>query len=1024
MPAHYTHSRSVILCFGGWGLQTLLHVAPRIQAAQEQREASGQGTPDFNRITSYGVLHPQALLSDDGMASFRLFQFPSDKLLPPFYVERLLANIEHAQPNAADAVAGAVLTDSERRAMSLMRETESVLEPLAYAGQPFLASAKGVSLPMQNPDAETGTNLRHASRRDMMLAGAAYEDSVSRLMESHLVDPVRRDFLSPDDPYVQTTLYIVAPLFDPLASALIWPIVSGLMQRMGRRHISTVVGLFATGSYGLDRSRAVEDGATYAALAELETLTGIHDDSRTQAELRRLIGGTSRALRDQVGQPLFDHIYLLDREKSNQGLAEDSHEVAVLAGNALEGFITGSADLFIEEQLGYGPHGAHKRPYSLIGASADYVPVQQILHAVNRHEESRLVREWVLQSSPDAPVPAHPLARRTQADPAVPRLFELGFTESAALSQLAARLPGMFGDPEPDETRDLSVRQSFVMTPVSAAELRRLPPVEWSDAFDDHVKQIQHTFNLVVGPNAMDEAWGLSTAGANTGLAFAAGLEADERMAPQLLASMHKRVLDLIAASPTGLIRAHEQTQLWLHEAEESLQRIELSLTSSMRELGRIQREQALYEWQVKYRETVDKTSSLRSILLRASIAFVALMLLAFGFMWMLGDGWDSVRDGLALAGVAVGLVTAGLITASLHRTRLHRLRQARVELARAEFTDQLQMQSHDGLVRMHGRLIRILQNWEQMLQDAITELHDLSTPPDIPAVPPAGVYQSYLYVPYFNQRLWDRCLSYLRTRLDTQGQRSEERLDSLWGEARWRHEMERILRAAPSSGNPAQGASQAHTIAEFIRQTVRQSVAPVSIQEPNPVRADLIAALAHEFGIEYLLWRGQSDERDIQQQLRAMGFVEEWDDDEPEEWSERRYVESAWNRAKPTANYDVADRLAVYGVTVDFTASSGDADSDLTRALLDEFDVRLLPTQNPFTIIFVRTVHGLALEDLDSMRRYGLELHYLPQEYRDLICLDPNDEGSLYRTGTASTSDLPSPTSHPIPTSRTDSVT
>ncbi len=325
-----------------------------------------------------------------------------------------------------------------------------------------------------------------------------------------------------------------------------------------------------------------------------------------------------------MGQPVFDHIYLLDREKSNQGLAEDSHELAVLAGNALEGFVAGSADTFVQEQLGYGLRAADQRPYSLVGASADYVPVQQILHAVNRQEESRLVREWVLRSSPDAPVPNHPLAKMMRVDPLSPGLRELGFSQRAALRQLAARMPQLFDDPEPVAVRDLAVRRSFVFSPVAAAELRSLPPLEWSDALDEHLEEVRHTFDLAVGPNAIDEALGLSTAGADSSLAFAAGLEADGRMVPQLLANMHRRTLDLLAASPAGLIRAQEQAQRWLHEAEESLQKLELELTPSMRELDRIQQEQALHEWQVNYRETVEQTSGLGSILLRAAIAFAS----------------------------------------------------------------------------------------------------------------------------------------------------------------------------------------------------------------------------------------------------------------------------------------------------------------------------------------------------------------------------------------------------------------
>ena len=217
-------------------------------------------------------------------------------------------------------------------------------------------------------------------------------------------------------------------------------------------------------------------------------------------------------------------------------------------------------------------------------------------------------------------------------------------------------------------------------------------------------------------------------------------------------------------------------------------------------------------------------------------------------------------------------------------------------------------------------------------------ELRELSTPPEMPAVPPANILQSYLYVPYFNQTLWDRCLAYLRTHLDTHGQRSEERLDILWGQAQWRRQIERILRAVPQeplgSDDEVSAHSQAGAIAEFIRQTVHQSVAPVSLQDPSPVRAELLRALASEFGIEQLLWRGAADAQDISRRLRAMGILDATAETEPVPWTDRRYVESAWNRAKPTANYDVADRLAVYGITVDFAAASGSATSALQPRL------------------------------------------------------------------------------------------
>jgi hypothetical protein len=118
---------------------------------------------------------------------------------------------------------------------------------------------------------------------------------------------------------------------------------------------------------------------------------------------------------------------------------------------------------------------------------------------------------------------------------------------------------------------------------------------------------------------------------------------------------------------------------------------------------------------------------------------------------------------------------------------------------------------------------------------------------------------------------------------------------------------------------------------------------------------------------------------------------------EKPASITNRRYVENAWNRAKPTGNYDVADRLAVYGTVIDFAATSGAADSDLTRALLEEFNVTLLPTENPFAVTFVRSVHGLSLHDLDAIRRYRDELAYLTPEERTVVLLSDSLHDPLY---------------------------
>ena len=64
----------------------------------------------------------------------------------------------------------------------------------------------------------------------------------------------------------------------------------------------------------------------------------------------------------------------------------------------------------------------------------------------------------------------------------------------------------------------------------------------------------------------------------------------------------------------------------------------------------------------------------------------------------------------------------------------------------------------------------------------------------------------------------------------------------------------------------------------------------------------------------------------------------------------------------------------------------------------MEEFNVTLLPTENPFQITFVRSVHGLSLQDLDSMRRYRDELAYLSNDERSLVLLADELRNVLYR--------------------------
>ena len=177
--------------------------------------------------------------------------------------------------------------------------------------------------------------------------------------------------LDPDDPFVQTTLYVVAPFFEPLATAPLWPVVAQLMERAGRRHISQVVGALRHRQLCRRMSRARSRMASPTPpCVSWNCWPDCANRESCRASWTRSCSWRNRAgspLAEQVGAPLFDFVYLLDREKSNQSLTDDSHELAILAGNALEAMIVAGGNLFIQEQLGLGVHGSEQRPYSLIG---------------------------------------------------------------------------------------------------------------------------------------------------------------------------------------------------------------------------------------------------------------------------------------------------------------------------------------------------------------------------------------------------------------------------------------------------------------------------------------------------------------------------------------------------------------------------------------------------------------------------------------------------------------------------------
>ncbi len=1083
-----TRSRAAILCFGGWGLQTMLHLAPRLQSAQEQRIATGVDGPDLTRITRFAALLPSDQRNHQDEVALNLFTL-RDNRLPPFYLERLLDDLMRSQPSAAadqqPGISESPLTTnnwrlaaSQRRASLLLEAAADSLHPLQWQATPsspypqgeapekpgrrglpwpFRRSNKGADgATPANPDIPPVSPVdpfEPPTRRHAFRAALQGGDSIAHLFASNIIDPIRADTHVPGDPFVQTTLYVIAPLYEPLTSALIWPIIAHQLNYLGQRHIAQVVGIFAAGSYATDSSRTMEDASCYAALAEMEALTG-----QRRANLKQVISSVWKGTKNQstlpeewLGRPLFDRIYLVDREKSNQGLARNSYELSVLVGNTLQSLISADGAAYIDEQVGIDLRNASDRPYSLLGAAADYVPLDYIFQAAQEHEGKRLVREQVLfqQGSPDvAPVPGvagnnEPLAS----------LQMLGATSHQVLTRLIEQMPDLFDDLNPQTFQQLSIHPSYVLPAATARKMRGLNPVRWQEAFDKQFQGVLAQFEDHIGAGALDTAWGL-TALREDGLPQN---PTDNRFLPTISQQMRASLLTLLSAQPSGLMHARRQLHQWLFEVEQERQWLlhtaeadtpgdSQSAQPHTAGANRVERQLALRNWRNRYLRTLADKPSLFGSLTRAFGLLSGIVLLTLVYLFgsglvgnmavivngeanpavlmqaMTGASMDAVVSFIgneANAATFIGLMLGAFLgaTTSFRRRaqRVQKLRRERVNLACSELSARLQDGLLRGLARVHDRLEQMLKQMDQVLEQTFETLQDWSVSENMPPLPPEDAVTSHLYRPHLNPAMWERCLAFMRGQQHADDSSDaaaptytatgayptgEGRLLAIWTAP---HRLERL--AALFTGREVSSRPLADILSSYVREsaqaaaTARQPDLPdhapdagraMQDDETEMARLAFMHALSQEYNLERLLWRDASS---------PDGFASFYPEGEfsPVSAATLRYLENMWNAAKPSANYDVSDRMAAFGLPVEFAAVSGDPDSDLTEDVMQSLRIPRLLTGNAFQIAFVRTVHGLELKDLGSMTRYLAELGRMDNASRQQILLTDAIHAEMY---------------------------
>ncbi|MDQ4074689.1 MAG: hypothetical protein M3220_00430, partial [Chloroflexota bacterium] len=751
----------------------------------------------------------------EGYRPFSLVRPNLERFPEPFYLERHARQVEQS----AWSQQTARLTPAERTAAHLLKQARE---------EQYVLDVR-VNRPPTRQRLEPSSRV---SRAAMFTMGIEWASVAANTIIRQVIAPTRFDSAQPNDSLVQTTLYVVASLAEPQASALLWPIVSELVHQLGTRNLVNVVAILATGTLSLTEGELhqVEEAATYVALEELEALTGVESWSHMpgdpsaqmvravekrvdmEYELRDLIASAGMpAWEERVGKALFNRIFLLDQEKSNQSLVRDSLELAVLAGNAIEAFLVANGATYLETQLGPDMPIYRATPYSILGAASEYVPTAEYMIGTIREEQKRIVREEVLQAA-ETP----PQVEATLSDLGIVheelihdllymgdrQIFEhetasrpLWHFRPVRLADLLAHWPQFNGKGHtPEPLPPLRVTRHHLFSQEIASKLRKLPTLrQWEQAAGTHFEQTSQALGRKIGAERLAEKWGLTYCepAPSNGLdallepyrskTRAARQQDDTRLLPTAIDRAVSQVVSDICSAPGGLLEAEARVASWMEEAKEMAERIG-ARDERVGTLWESDQARRLSSWQQRLLALGGHSPRPATILIPVILASLFVTALALVWVWQ-GSGGRLLPQQLLLVALA-GMGAVALVGSPfwlLAEWRIGGLQRQRVALAQEQLSRNANRIARDILSDFYRRLWEELQLLHAPLQEAIEKLQRWSEPNHSMRVPPPDVDPVHLRKVRANAALWQRIRQLVEEEETPGGKGVEEHFRTLW---------------------------------------------------------------------------------------------------------------------------------------------------------------------------------------------------------------------------------------------------
>jgi len=929
-----------VIGFGGWGLETILHVWPRLHRLQEQRQALGIDgrLPDLDRLMAYAAI----LTRIDGAAGLGIEvvePVPDHCPLPGAIGE------EHARPSHAIATGDTRgLTEAETEATNLLRRVQ--------------ASGYVRSLV---PDL-TGPARGVPDRAGLCRLGRDLAPGIVRALLGEVINPTRVDSRQGPDPFVRTTIYIVASLAEPHASALLWPVIAELEAELGARHIARVVAFLGTGSFAHGSQRMLEEAAVHVALNEMEAL--LRPPGAGAERLSAQSSDGSAGLDGAAGTlaPLFDTVYLVDRERCNQSLAQSPLELTTLVGNTLEALAAGTGADLVEARLAPAAMPHTGGSYSVVGAACDYVPLAEYLAAALDGEQKQIVRRAVLAAGPDQSGDTATLAELGAAlEDAWAAALAAGAAPAFELGPMAAAMgssaPAAEGSPG-----GLRIARDFLLPPAVVLRLRRAAGMaQWQEVAEARLMEAAGELEGLC--DAAEAAWGVMSALSE---APAGPLYTEERtvggLGSRAIAAAVTRSAEEIARKPSGLLQAKARAAQWSAASEAVL--AEIARSKSPGDDSGYRRRIAL--WQREWAAAA--AGGLPGWAGAFAGALIGLGVAVSIAAWSASAAGPASVAGSSAVGLAVGLAAAILAVWAgwaLATRKVRGLKQRWISLAQERLALQAAQRFQKGLQRLYEDLYAGLSVLQGVIAEAVADLTLWAATPD----GATGAGSGQLRRPHPNDGLWQAVRAEIA---GAAGDRSLAEFASAW-----------TGRDDLLPGQPGPGQRLGARVAALLE-------ARLGTGGSGGPRLSTLYRTCAAFATSYLCPKGKLlADHPVAVRLAARAYAIEpalfgrLQSGAPggSEQLPPAFLEDLWARAQPAANYEIVSRLARDAGDLEFGVTPDGGNSLLSRAA-EQRSLPLLASHDPLAIGLVRLMDGLALDDLALTERCH-------RAYRDLPAAD-----------------------------------